>query len=268
MSKLLCSLVFLCFTALCFAGTIDPYKGAQPIAVLIQTNPWLMVIGSDTPRVVIYDDGEVVYLQTGLDNGSMYMHKLLTPSELEEVKEKLSSFGDYSAVQRHYDLAPNITDQPESMIYLNLGSKAMVSTIYGLRESMTKLPAHAQSSGGRPPDTMPNALRQLYEYLVGLKFPDAKPWQSKYVEVIVWPYSYAPDQSIHWPKDWPGLESPEAFKRGDSYSIFLPASDIQRLKDFLKTRKQKGAVEIGGKKWAVEFRYVFPSEPVWAMAFR
>ena len=28
---------------------IDPFKGPMPIAVLIQTDPWLMVIGSDLP---------------------------------------------------------------------------------------------------------------------------------------------------------------------------------------------------------------------------
>ena len=55
---------------------------------------------------------------------------------------------------------------------------------------------------------------------------------------------------------------------GDSYSIFMPGKELPKLLDFLKTRKEKGAVEIDGKKWAVSFRYTFPSEPVWLKAFR
>ena len=42
---------------------IDPYAGPRPIAVLIQANPWLNVIGSDTPMVAIYDDGQVIYIE-------------------------------------------------------------------------------------------------------------------------------------------------------------------------------------------------------------
>ena len=36
----------------------------------------------------------------------------------------------------------------------------------------------------------------------------------------------------------------------------------------MKTRKEKGAVEIDSKKWAVSTRYTFASEPVWLKAFR
>jgi hypothetical protein len=84
---------------------------------------------------------------------------------------------------------------------------------------------------------------------------------------MIWPYEYAPDVSITWPKNWPGLDSKRAIKRGDSYSIFLDGIMFPELQKFLKTRKEKGAVKIGDKKWAVSFRYVFPSEPMWRKAF-
>lgn len=47
------ALVSLCMHAL----GVDPYQGPKPVAVLVQTDPWAMVIGSDTPLVAIYDDG-------------------------------------------------------------------------------------------------------------------------------------------------------------------------------------------------------------------
>lgn len=43
---------------------------------------------------------------------------------------------------------------------------------------------------------------------------------------------------------------------------------MKQLGEFLMSRKPKGAVEIGDKKWAVSVRYTFPSEPTWREAFQ
>jgi hypothetical protein len=258
----------MCIVAAGQANGIDPFKGPQPIAVLIQTDPWLMVIGSDTPMLTIYDDGQVIYLRRGEEGTPLYVCKQLTQEELEGTKKELAAFGDFSAIKAYYNLAPNITDMPETKIYLSLNSKTMVTSVYGLMATKTQLPAYTVMPGIQTPATLPDSLRNLYDYLVRLKFVGAKPWQPTYIEVMVWGYSYAPDKSIHWPKEWPRLESPDTIKRGDAYSIFLPGADIAKLRSFLNTRKEKGAVEIGGKKWAVAYRYAFPSEPVWMRAFR
>lgn len=268
MRNALCSLTLMCVAVVGQANGIDPFKGPQPIAVLIQTDPWLMVIGSDTPMVAIYGDGQVIYLQRDEGKAQSYVCKQLTQQELEKTKKELAAFGDFSAIKNHYNLAPNVTDQPETEIYLNLTSKPVVTTVYGLMVPKTQLPGYTIMPGTQKAAPLPESLRNLYDYLVGLKFADAKPWQPAYIEVMAWGYSYAPDKSIHWPKEWPGLESPDTIKRGDAYSIFLPGADIAKLRSFLNTRKEKGAVEIGGKKWAVAYRYAFPSEPVWMRAFR
>lgn len=67
-----------------------------------------------------------------------------------------------------------------------------------------------------------------------------------------------------WPRHWPGLGSNRSFKRGDSYSIFLDGSVLPELGEFLGG----GPVEANGKKWAVSYRYVFPSAPVWSKHFQ
>jgi hypothetical protein len=264
---------FFCFAALVYAIVsprpveMDPYKGPEPVAVLIQTDPWLMVIGSDTPMAAIYGDGDVVYLERKNGNPS-YFHKRLLPKELEKTQATLAGFGDYSKIKSHYNIAPNVTDQPETRIYLNLNGHRFVTRVYGLRVSNTPLPGYTVLPGQQEADTLPETLRRLHQYLTSLQFDDATPWQPEHVEVMIWEYEYAPDESIHWPKEWPGLESPSTIRRGDSYSIFLPGRELPRLRELLKTRKEKGAVEIGGKKWAVSYRYVFPSEPIWMRAFR
>lgn len=268
MKRALALLSLILLSAPVRASDIDPFKGPEPIAVLIQTDPWLMVIGSDTPMVAIYDDGQVVYLKREKDKPPVYVTKQLDSEALAETRKKLLAFGDYSNVKRYYDMAPEVTDQPETRIYLSLGQTKFVTRVYGLMVSDTRLPGYTVMGSGKKPDELPQALKELHAYLTSLAFPDAKPWKPPYVEAMIWAYDYATDESIHWPKDWPNLESPNALKRGDTYSIFLPGTELPKLREFLATRKDKGAVEIANKKWAVSYRYTFPSEPIWFKAFR
>jgi len=247
---------------------IDPFEGPKPIAVLIQTNPWLMVMGSDTPMVAIYENGLVVYEKRKKKKPPVLLAKRLSPSELAAIRKKLTSFGDYSELKRYYDLAPQVTDLPETKIYLAPDDGDLVTSVYGLMVSDTQLPAYTSFGTDQKPDELPSAIEDLHRYLTTLEFAGAKPWEPRYVEVMVWGYDYAPDESIHWPKEWPDLDSPSSMKRGDAYSIFLPGKELPKLREFLKTRKEKGAVEIGGKKWAVAYRYSFPNEPIWFQAFR
>jgi len=247
---------------------ISPFNGPKPIAVLIRTDPWLMVAGSDTPMVALYDDGQLIYLRKDRDKRHIYFHKSLSTEELAAIKKRISSFGEISKVKRSY--LTTATDQPETKLYLNLdlGEPSLVTSVHRLGASNTMLPGRTSSAGKQAQGALPKTIRDLYTYLTSLEFVDAVPWEPAYVEVMIWRYDYAPAASIHWPKEWPGLESPSTLKRGDSYSIFLPGKQLPRLRAFLKTQKEKGAVEIEGKKWAVAFRYTFPNEPVWAKAFR
>ena len=268
MKKILAILSLFLTCTLTQALGIDPFKGAKPIAVLIQTDPWLMVIGSDTPMVAIYDDGQVLYLKKGENENPSLLQTQLSPDALTKIKDKLSSFGDYSKLKRHYNLMPKATDLPETKIYLSLHGKEFVTDVYGLMVSNTQLPAYSILGNKQNPDGLPQEIRELHTYLTSLNFTEAKPWRPTYIEVVVWPYDYAPNESIHWLKEWPGLDSPNTLNRGNSYSIFLPGKELSKLQDFLKTRKEKGAVEIGGKKWAASLRYTFPGEPIWFKAFK
>ncbi|MFC1822995.1 hypothetical protein ACFL9T_09835 [Thermodesulfobacteriota bacterium] len=262
----LIALFFLATTS--YALEIDPFDGPKPIAVLIQTNPWLMVIGSDTPTMTIYEDGQVIHLKQEKGKAPQYFHTQLSEQELDEVKMKLLSFGNYTGVKREYDLAPNVFDLPETKIYLNLNNNKLVTIVYGLMQPGAKLPAYSSFPGQEKPDNLPDSIKNLHSYLSNFRFNTSKEWTPKFVEVMIWPYEYAPDESIHWPKDWPGLDSPNTLKRRDAYSIFFPGIKIKQLGEFLMTSKPKGAVEIGGKKWAVSVRYTFPSEPTWRKVFQ
>ena len=55
----------------------------------------------------------------------------------------------------------------------------------------------------------------------------------------------------------------QTISRGDSFSLFLPISEKEDLLAFLATRQKRGAIEIGGRKWAASLRYPFPREERW-----
>jgi len=235
---------------------------------MMQTDPWLMVIGSDTPIVAIYEDGLLIYLKKDKVKDPVYLYKHLSANELAGIKKRLSSFGEYSKLKSYYNLAPNVTDLPESKIYLSLGKKEFITRVYGLMRSGTKLPAYTAYRSEQKPDELPKPISDLHAYLASLVFEDARPWEPEYVEVMIWRFDHAFGKSIPWPKDWPGLESSNTLKRGNSYSIFLPGKELPTLRNLLKTLRETRAVEIDGKKWAISVRYTFPSEPVWFSAFR
>ena len=254
--------------AVAWALDYNPFEGPKPIAILIQTNPWLMVIGSDVPRVALYEDGQLVYLKKEKDDSNHYVRKQLSETELNAVKGQLISCGDWHECKEYYDLAPGVTDQPETQVYINLSGQRLVTRIYGLAALGLSVPAFRASGGESRSDTLPQSLVRLHEYLTQLDYADAKEWIPQYVEVMIWPYEYAPDTSIQWPPGWPGVDSEDAIARGDSYSIFMPGDRITDLRKFLATRRDKGAIEISGRKWSAALRYVFPSEPVWWTAFQ
>jgi hypothetical protein len=260
--------LFVALATTAQAAEFKPFEGPLPIAVMVETNPWLMVIGSDTPSFVLYEDGQVVYINRSSDQTPIYMTKHLSEAEFTALKSKLSGFVSRVHAKRFINLAPGVTDQPATRFYIKIDGKSLVTSVYGLTEQDI---SGVHDSGAAPSEKsglLQEQLRGLQSLISHLAFSDASEWVPKYVEVMLWDYGYAPDKSVHWPKHWPDLNSSTSIKRGDSYSIFLPGAERTRLNEFLSTRKEKGAIEIDGKKWAASVRSTFPSEPVWSKAFR
>ncbi len=252
------------------AGAVEfnPYEGPEPVAVLIETNPWAPVAGADTPRVVVYENGQLIYRKYDKNGAYVFLTKNLNNDQLADIREKLQSFGDYKDIDPYYVLTQNIMDLPESKIYLSLEEREFVTGVYGLVGSKEVQESRVAGENNRETPTIPDEIRSVNDYLKSLTFQDAVPWQPAHVEVMLWGYENAPDDSIQWPDRWPGLDSPYTVKRGDAYSIFLPGTELTAIKAFLQTRKERGAVEIDGKKWAVWVRETFPSEPVWKEALK
>lgn len=241
---------------------VQPPAHPRAIAVLLTTDPWLMVVGSDTPRFALYDDGYVIYAQQTSGQDYVHMVARLTPSELASVKAKLLAFAA-DPVPKQIDVRPGRSDQPETHVGLDVDGHKLVTYIYGSLapvEELDKEKPREQEHG----DAVPAQVAGLIEYLSEFRVANAQPWVPEQLEVMFWDYSYAPEASIRWPSNWPGLNAPTTRKRGDAYSVFLPGTEEQALIAFLATQNEKGAVEVDGNKWAASYRRVFPR---WRAAF-
>lgn len=255
------ALTFFALAASCGAmatGAPQSAEGPRAIAVLLTTDPWLMVIGSDTPQFALYDDGKVIYVDRTSGRQSTRMTAILTSSELADAKSTLLTFVK-DPVPETIDLRPGWTDQPESRFFLEIDGHRLVTSVGGLGDS-----ADVDKRDSGDGDALPASIRDLHRYMSGFHAVAATKWIPDQIEVMFWDYSYAPEASIQWPLAWPGLGDPTTQRRGDAYSIFLAGSQEEALIAFLATRNQKGAVELGGRKWAVSYRPVFPA---WREAF-
>ena len=234
-----------------------PWDGPDPIAVWHVFSVW----SSHGPSLVVYEDGEVLYRKGG-DLHSEYLHRRLDADALRAVKDRLAAT-DLSDVKSWYDLAPGVTDMPTTFLYVKAAGRVRKIRLYGMSAKGTLLASTRYPTDVKP-EAVPDQVGELREYLRSLTLPDGVPWTPRYIEVSLQPYEYAPDASIHWPKKWPGLRSSRTTKDEYGYSIYLDWQQHEELSAFLRSRKEKGAIVIDGRKWSASLNWVIPREPDWA----
>lgn len=215
-----------------------------PVLVLLERNPWMMVIGADSPSFALYEDGTVIYR-----TASGYRSGKLNPQARAALLQSLDP-ASLSQAAGGYE-ASDWTDQPTSFLLFYGSDRPSFVSVYG------NMASHEVRS------RLPPVIATAYDKLHDFTLPGATPWLPDKLEVMIWPYEYAPDKSIVWPSGWPRLDDPATRKRGTGFSLYLPSADSAALHDFLATEKEKGAVLIGGRKWSVDVRLPFPHEELW-----
>lgn len=217
----------------------------SPIIVLLENDPWAEVVGSGSPSFALYDDGSVIQ-----QTASGFTTARLSEREVRQLLERLRP-NVLSRFYGRFDVA-DATDQPDQDLLIYSGERPVFVSVYGsLRQDEIR-------------SRIPEPIVAAYDTLTAFAHPGSLPWLPEYVEVMIWPYEYAPDPSIQWPSDWPGLDDSRTVRRGeDSFSIYLPSARLPELRSFLEGRNERGAVEIGGRKWSASIRFPFPQEQLW-----
>ncbi len=216
----------------------------KPELLLFERNPWLMVVGSDSPTFAHYPNGTTIFWEKNEDKGSYKIVKL----NAKEKKDLLSKATSLYGLKKKYSTI-NFSDQTTFELHFPKKEKMEVISVYG--------PIKKRDDARKK---VPEEFLHLFDHMVSFKHPEAKKWIPEFLEVMVWPYSYAPEESIVWPSSWPDTKSTSTIKRSEIYSIYLPYDKKEEFIRFIKTRNERGAVLINGKKWTVSTRIPFPHE--------
>jgi hypothetical protein len=234
----------LCCAALGFAQTHNKPTKPKPLVVLYERNPWLMVVGADSPTFALYESGLVIFLRESREYGSV----VLDEKERSDFLDSLGLDKSFYDLKENY-FATRFTDQPTSVLTVWAGGSAKKVTVYGNLRTDPEARSNA-----------PGTFLRIFDALVSYDMARAIPWIPGEIEVMVWPFEHSRGEPLAWPNEWPDLKQPTTRKRGSLYSIHLDSRHFDELKKLLKSRGETQAMLIDGKKWAVSFRFPFPHE--------
>lgn len=231
--------------------TFEPYgpENPEPLVVLMEYDPWRMVIGSDSPTFALYENGLVIYRA---EDEIGYVSALLDFEERDAFYAQIASDA-FFALDDYYDNFL-VTDQPSNTLWVwDEYGKAKRVGVYGmLRPSTSDLDEKMRA--GVPP-----AFLTAFDTLVNFSHAEAKAWLPEKFEVMLWPYDTS--DSVRWPAGWPDLDDPTTKPRGeDSYSVYVP---IDELEAYFALQENGSAVKLAGKTWAYGLRFPFPTEFLW-----
>src|SRR4051812_42503271 len=105
------------------APTVFSAETAKPLLVVVENNPWLSLVGADSPKFALYDDGTVIYRsERPTPDEPFVMRKVADAAALQK---QIVSF-DADKIASQYRLS-EATDQISTVIWL----PNQTVTIYG-----------------------------------------------------------------------------------------------------------------------------------------
>jgi hypothetical protein len=245
MTKYLVALLILC--RLPSWGQHFNATYGQPVVVLYETNPWLMVVGSDVPSFAMYENGQIIYKQV-VGKQLKYVEVKHDRDQTQAIIKTLG-ITDSLLNERPVIEASTATDQPDNILLLNFGKVKQIQVYGSLRNAQSD--ARAKT---------PRDFLTVYDRLIHFEDQAAREWLPDTVEVMATSYGHSPEKPLKWNTTWNDLRSPTTVKRNENlYSIYLTKSQFSDLLKLLKSMREKQAVEINGEKYSLSYRLPFPN---------
>ena len=232
---------------------------AAPILVLLHHSVWFSSV--DRPWFILYDDGAVIYPKDRERQIPLsYQRTRIAGKSTADLLDQFGVQNEYWRLDSVYDFAPMITDQ--ETVFLLAWDES--------RFRRVAVRAALEENGSLNSKT-PSAFRRVFDQIRGFHADSSSVWQPDTVEVAAWPYEYAPDNPpLQWRSDWPNLKTRGTRRIDDPYvkELYLMRfsySLVPALDSLLGRRREKQAIAINGRKWAVGYRFLFPAEQRWRM---
>lgn len=238
----------------------------KPIVVLMELNPWLMVIGSDSATFALYEDGRVIYRSHDAEGRpSWYLTAVLPDAERRAFVGALK-LNRLNGLSSRFETS-NGTDLPTTVIFTWPNKKLHGVSVYGVVDTDQNhqvLATTIQLGASPPPVQVPKEFVDVYRRLHTFSSASATRWVPEVIELMVSGYENAPT-SRPWPKGWPDLTNASFQPTSDTAGvIFVDGRDQDALFTFLESLGEKEAIVMNGKKVAVSVRLVIPGEELWA----
>jgi hypothetical protein len=222
------------------------WVGTEPLVLLTEYNPWAMVVGSDTPTFALYVDGTVIYWRGDRVSGK-YLVAHLSPAQVSRWVES-AHLAQLDQFKSCYSISDS-TDAPTNVLVVKTLQGFRSIEVYGSIRHLENVPERS----------LPTDLQAAFAMLLRFNAEGAIPWQPRYFEVIIWPFTYA-KSTAKWPSRFPNLSDKNTQRDGTGYRLFLPITELDRYKAFIAAVKPTQAVFLGGRKWSVSARFPFPHE--------
>ncbi len=231
--------------------------GDAPPLVVLEHSYWGG--GFDAPLFAALADGRVLMRRTSERFAApTYSHRTLSREGLDSLLTQLGSRAVGELRDSLFDYNPGWTDQHSFYVLLATDSGQRVIQ---LRAALT--------GGDSLRQDVPAALRTLLQGIRQLASQDASLWAPDSIQVSIWPYEYAPDDPpLTWPAAFPSLDDRRWVREKNEFveevrTLTLPASAIPLMDSLARARRTRQALKIGPRRWAFDYRWVFPEERHW-----
>lgn len=241
------------------SATQLPAAEPRPVVVLLRHSVWFPFV--NLPLFVLYEDGRVI-LPRERARGVPHSYQTARVADVPQTLTQLGIGREFFELRPTYDYRPNLTDQETVFIYVWRG------------DSLKRIAVRA---GLGPEDRLvagvPAAFRVVYDRLTNFTVPNAVPWLPDSIEVAAWGYEYAPDDPpLDWPAHWPDMNRAGSTREtqpgiDELWRFRIPYNYRPELEQLLDRLREKQAIRIAGRKWAVGFRLPFPGELRWRRYF-
>ncbi len=238
------------FSALCGAEAFGPFKGPAPILVVLQTQPWGMVVEGETPAYVLYQNGLFVFQDHSAKDILRYRASQLPANDMESLLNLFRETVPVGGFKARYDLAPwKITDQPELRVFFRTKEQTMVTRLYAwtlegpsITSSMVREMERLEpesSKSDRPEPVLPGQLGKVFNRLREVSGRPSQVWVPLYMEAVLWPFPHAKGKGMPWPTDLPQPGSKFVRVFPHRISAYVDQKDPEKLLRFFETTSYK-----------------------------
>ncbi len=224
----------------------------RPLLAMWERDPWLMVLGSEVPSFVLYEDGLVVFRRDDARETRYLVAEIGAPRARSIVDRVLAR--GFERLPLGSSLVDG-TDQPSVDIVVRAADGGWLgSWVHGLgRDGL-------RSSGCALSAMAPAPFLATHRELLRFRDPSERPWEPDRVEVLLWEFASPRTDQLEWPADVPRPPSPLVAPEGRPYRHAVEGRHEARLLALQRSLGNARAIRLDGRRWTVNVRRLVPAD--------